>query len=466
MASQGDREGTKRWKVPRHWNDEYIKGEIHQSWGPDEEFYPLFPRDADVHFATFQLTTPLAAGMGNTASALVLVSTGTAAAGETITVYNTGGYRSYVGLIGLAAFTGGQWWIIVVDQHCLQFYATLSTNTHNMSTSGNIPGSVAAQITLEFSAAESLTPYPFSFLPAAGTLTVTNPQNFFGKAGDKVLVAHKRNTGDNEIIELYPAFARSIYALFDQEVPAGSVTPTTQCSPYAASPLGSVGEIAGASFNVEDPFYKSHRGQVNDRTLIVRNEIENRWEIVDCEHEATVVLGNVVADFTADDPTFEIQLTDGTGFNGEKPSGNLTVQNIFGYALQTGDPVVARWDPVAGEWIPIEAYPQSGKSIQYTITSVTISSMPDFSGLKVADVVVRVGPPELVGETVSVYDHSGCVFDLPNDELPGFTGWAIWGRSISLDTSKSCTPTPPLTPWHWAASNRCCDPDTGTYRDC
>lgn len=44
MASQGDRHESLRIRQPRHWNDQYVKGEVHQSWGPDEEYYPLMPR--------------------------------------------------------------------------------------------------------------------------------------------------------------------------------------------------------------------------------------------------------------------------------------------------------------------------------------------------------------------------------------------------------------------------------------
>lgn len=429
-------------------------------------FYAIHPEDPDgvSELVTFTLTSNLASGVGSTATATVGVSTSTAATpGSTITVYNTGGFRSYIGLTGLAILTGGQWWIVFVDQHCLQFYATLSSNTHNMSTSGNVPGSVASQITLTFSAAEALTPYPFSYLPAAGSLTVTNPQNFFGKSGDKVLVVHKRSTDTNEVIDLYPAFARSIYALFDENTPNG-LTPTILCSPFGASPLGSVGEISGSSFNVKDVFYRAHNGRTNDRALIVRNEISNEWEVLECEHNSTVVLGSVVSTFSSSDTTFQLALDDGINFTGEMPASPITVQNTFGYALAEDDPVMARWDPINGQWIPVEAYPQAGKSIEYTIISLADATDADFTGLKVATVKVRVGPTELVDQEVEVYDHSGCIFD--EVDMAGYTGWAIWGRSISLDTGKSCTPTPPLTPWHWSASNRCCEPNTGTYRNC
>ena len=105
--------------------------------------------------------------------------------------------------------------------------------------------------------------------------------------------------------------------------------------------------------------------------------------------------------------------------------------------------------------------------IEYTITSLATAdgTDPDFVGLKKATVEVRGAAPasalSLVGETVTVYDHSGCIFD--EEDMEGYTGWALWGQYRTLDTSKDCDV---LTPSHWAAINRCCAPDSGTYRDC
>jgi hypothetical protein len=102
-----------------------------------------------------------------------------------------------------------------------------------------------------------------------------------------------------------------------------------------------------------------------------------------------------------------------------------------------------------------------GDRIEYTINSMSTSSEPDFIGLKKASVTVRVGKAESLGTTVSVYDHSGCIFDENN--MVGYTGWAFWGQAFTLDESKDCDA---LTPFHWSADNRCCAPDSGTYREC
>lgn len=104
---------------------------------------------------------------------------------------------------------------------------------------------------------------------------------------------------------------------------------------------------------------------------------------------------------------------------------------------------------------------EAGTTIEYTIDGLAISDEPDYLGLKEATVTVRGGEPSLINTQVLVYDHSGCIFDL--DDMVGFTGWAHWAPYATLDPEKACDA---ITPYHWAAINRCCDPDSGTYRDC
>lgn len=100
-----------------------------------------------------------------------------------------------------------------------------------------------------------------------------------------------------------------------------------------------------------------------------------------------------------------------------------------------------------------------GGRIQYEILSLG-SGTGAYDGLISATVTVRCGPAGLIGQSVTVIDHSGCIFD--EDAMAGYTGWAFWGRAWSLDPVADCET---LTPAHWIADNRCCAPDTGTYAD-
>lgn len=174
---------------------------------------------------------------------------------------------------------------------------------------------------------------------------------------------------------------------------------------------------------------------------------------------------------------------DGFGIGHDGPFARMLTD---GSAVNAGD----KWQPSVGAWtvepggsLIIAAGPDdietdvmrgfiaaaigSSDWIEYTITELTTSSEPDFSGLKRATVEVRGASPALapilIGESVYVYDHSGCIFDLPPEDMVGFTGWGLWGQYRTLDGSKDCEV---LTPEHWSAVNRCCAPDSGTYREC
>ena len=161
-------------------------------------------------------------------------------------------------------------------------------------------------------------------------------------------------------------------------------------------------------------------------------------------------------------------------------AGPLVRMLTDGSTVTCGD----RWQPMVGEWTVepggtlfiaaglddieadvmrafIASAASPGDIIEYTIDSMVTSSEADYIGLKKATVTIRGGKPELVGTTVSVYDHAGCIFDV--EDMEGYTGWAFWAPFRTLDELQDCDV---LTPHHWAAFNRCCAPNSGTYREC
>ena len=139
-----------------------------------------------------------------------------------------------------------------------------------------------------------------------------------------------------------------------------------------------------------------------------------------------------------------------------------------------------KWNPVIGEWtieqddngrfvmagdndiapdvarVFIGDGAGGGASIEYEIDSVSTASSGPYTGLKVASVTVKGAPcsrSSLIGTSVDVVDHSGCIFDLTSGELAGVWGWASERVFPSL---ASGAPAGTLTPCHWSADNRCC----------
>jgi hypothetical protein len=117
-------------------------------------------------------------------------------------------------------------------------------------------------------------------------------------------------------------------------------------------------------------------------------------------------------------------------------------------------------------WHP-EIKPRGRKStggvIEYVIDSTSVKATGPYTGLTAAQVTIHGAPcgrSSLIGQSVEVIDHSGCIFD--TTPLVGYTGWASEMVFWSLDSEDDCET---VTPCHWAAINRCCAPNSGDYAE-
>lgn len=154
-------------------------------------------------------------------------------------------------------------------------------------------------------------------------------------------------------------------------------------------------------------------------------------------------------------------LTDGSAI----VSGEKWGPTVGSFAIEPGGSLIvaAGPDDIATNVMRgfLVSAPSDARIIEYLISSVTTSTDPIYAPKKVATVVIQVGPPDLIGETVSVVDHSGQIFDI--ESMNGYTGWGWWTQARTMDLEDPCAT---LTPFHWAAFNRVCEPNQGTYREC
>lgn len=101
--------------------------------------------------------------------------------------------------------------------------------------------------------------------------------------------------------------------------------------------------------------------------------------------------------------------------------------------------------------------------VEYVIDSLSEKESGPYTGLFAASATVKgvlcgLGAT-LIETTIEVIDHSGCIFD--EADMAGYTGWAVSNMEyLSLDSGAS---SGEMTPCHYAAINRCCAPDSGTY---
>mgnify|MGYP003442151479 CR=1 FL=1 len=112
-------------------------------------------------------------------------------------------------------------------------------------------------------------------------------------------------------------------------------------------------------------------------------------------------------------------------------------------------------------WLLIDNTSSAGGTVEYVITSAgATEGTGPYTGLKKVAAVIKCGTASQIGQTIDVIDHSGGLFD--EADMTGYTGWAFWGKAWSLAAGAACET---LTPSHWIAHNRVCDPDTGVYAE-
>ena len=418
--------------------------------------------------AVIELTSAMAPGIGNFADANVLVHNDPLLP-ETISVYNTGEATGYVGAKGLVAKIKNiegdpEWWLLEINQFCPFYTVVLTSDTHGWSVFPH--GGTTDQI--EFTAATSrvLTPYPFSYIESQ---VIYNPFNVHGKVGDTLLVAHVEDgylytqgesvvDAKNIVLDVKPAIARRLFFKLDGDAPLGQAP---SLSGVGEGPIGNnSGEIPDF-VDPEDRFYRAHNAKT-DHTGIVSYDLANGEYVVEnIEHIAKRVNCTFEGSFCDTPADFAVKVVD--GLDGLDPlDAYLTVDNRYSMRSgKHGDPISILWDNISGEWYP-ERTPKLPASIQFTITSVGTASSGPYAGKKTAAVVVQVADCELgclIGTSVEVVDHSGCVFDLDSEDLAGVWGWA--SERVALSTDEGAEEGD-LTPCHWSADDRCCVPaDSG-----
>jgi hypothetical protein len=422
----------------------------------------------DAKIAVFQLTSALSPGVGNFATAAVIVHNDPdlPALPTSITVYNTGGMTGYVTCGGVAVkvklLNGNfQWWVIDLNQYCLFYTVQLTTDTHGWATAPF--GSVADQIAFTTVNPKVLTPYPFSFFTAQ---TIFNPFNHHGKAGDTLLVAHVEDgytfnvegsptVAKNIILDVNPAYARRLFFELTEDAPLGQ---TPSLTGVALAPIGDNSGEMPDTCDPEDKYYHAHNAKEEHTGIASYDLVNDKYVVEHVEHIATRVACTIYASFCDTPATFVVGNLQ--GLNGITPTeAQLTVDNRYGLRAATiDDPISVLWDNITGEWYP-EFTAKSLAEIRYVINSVTLASGGPFTGLKVATVTIeRVSPCSLaclLGTSAQVVDDSECIFDLDNDELVGYRGWATEGIILSREDG---APVGTLSPCTWFADNRCCGP--------
>lgn len=156
-------------------------------------------------------------------------------------------------------------------------------------------------------------------------------------------------------------------------------------------------------------------------------------------------------------------LTDGSTVN----CGDSWQPNVGAWAVEPGGSIftAAGEDDIDTNIMRafINAPATTPTIVEYVIVSLSEKSSGPYTGLIAASATVKgcvCGQgATLIDTTIEVIDHSGCIFD--EEDMEGYTGWAAANMEY-LSLAEGATEGE-LSPCHYAAVNRCCAADSGTY---
>lgn len=333
--------------------------------------------------------------------------------------------------------------------------STLATFTFDGPTHSGGTFGVAEQIVFtfdDFITLDGVTP-PLS--------TVVNDYNLIALTGDFGLCAYRSTDDEWVLIDVYPAKTRRFYFQLDADWPNGLDQTSTDAVLLCPATTHHGGDTVYTSFTLRDRFNKASNakgtGATQDIGICELNYQTGQFDIRDITHVCRRGRGEVYAGFSDTSATFEVQNV--IGFDGRIPEADpLTIYNELSIpALSTGDLVEIRWNSIAGRYYAMPpASPAGTRKIQGVLIALADGTGP-YTGAQVATITIRVAPcsdADLLDTDVDVVDWSGCVFDLPEEDLLDVWVWASEGITDSRDPTAE---EGDLTPCHWIADDRCCD---------
>ena len=294
----------------------------------------------------FSLTSALAPGYGNSATATVVDS------GKPIIVTSTGPFQSFAGCLGLAIVIGGQYWIVHVNQYALLSRGMLTSDTHGLSASPGTVGDVADQEPITVGSLAPISGYPHSYIPSP-LPAIANPFNLLGKSGDDVTVAYNRAASRWELFRVHPKTFRSFRFRLEEDFPGGTASSTSDYIIQNPAKGHEGGDPPDPLPALKDVYSLALGAKSGDTGLAVYDWKLGGWIIQSISHEATIFRGQLESDFSGTPATFTV--TPVVEYNGHLPVGPVTVQNIYRWASGLAEgAVLVMWNPIDQQWEPAQ----------------------------------------------------------------------------------------------------------------
>jgi hypothetical protein len=311
---------------------------------------PRYPDELGTPAVVFQLTTALAAGVNQTATATVTTTSDVAnfPAGTVITVYNTGQMVGLLGATGVAVQFAGVWWVVDLNQPTVLAFFTFTGSTHAAASGGTF-GSVATQQAIVFSGFTSLTPYPLNGVPIS---PIANPYNLVALSGDLGLCTRNLSNGQYQLIAVHPPKVRRFYFKLTSDWPNGLQQTANYATALYPDPINQGGDLnyGTGTINLYDRWNVAHNAKNNDVGLCQLNYATSQFDIIEIDHVFTRGRGKVPNAFS-DTPT-SFQVTNVEGFDGRTPGTTaVDVENELKIkSAKANELLELRWNPLTGKF--------------------------------------------------------------------------------------------------------------------
>lgn len=337
----------------------------------------------------------------------------------------------------------------------------------------NLAGAVAASATATVvvsgvdgvSASDSITVYNTgkkkSWTGAIGWAVKIGTQFWVSEIDQYPIRSVVTLSGDTHTFSPYGTYQGKVA---DQQTPPVSVSAMVATTPYPFA------FIPDPLPDITNPL--NLIGVSGDRGLVTYNEDEDEFQLVEVYPQEK---RRVAFKLTEDMPEVKITSTDkflpteAREFtSGEMPFLPSPPTDSIYDPLQLvidgkeNDEGVVEYSYRKARWEVISFRRREFGSLEFEISEIYTKSTGPYTGLTAALVTVKIPPPdrpELLNTEIEIIDHSGCIFDLPEEDLVGVWGWA--SERIAESLADGAVPGT-LTPIHWSADDRCCTESDGT----
>lgn len=321
---------------------------------------------ASVVSVLFELTSGLTDTVAATATADIVISSDSTnyPAASSIDVYNTGEFKAPIGAIGCAVLitvgASSEWWIVHVQENVglLEFTFTGPTHTYTAPADYKTLTAFSTPTTITYSGLTGVSDFPLSFLPASPT--ITNPGNHYATSGDTGYAIWDTDADAFVLHSVKHQYARKIQFQLATDWPLG--LDQTQTDAVALSPLpGETGPVP-TSFTLRDRYNRAHNARAwehanrpADVGLAVFNYSTLEYDIIECSHRATNILGYLDDDFDSTPATFDVDSTSGYLDGSDPTDGTHVVEVTNAYSWDEGTVgyyIEIFRNPLTGDWIP------------------------------------------------------------------------------------------------------------------